>query len=152
MTMLRSLFRSSRRSSVRTLCSALVAVSALAACGEDRAIDPNSIAGVYSATTFRATPTGAAEIDVLAQGGSLIITIGGGNATTGALTLPATVTGTTTTQTSMAGTAVRTGNGIRFDQTADTFVRDLNWTLANNALSVTNQTVGGVTYTIVMTR
>jgi UDP-N-acetylmuramyl tripeptide synthase len=129
-----------------------VAVGTMAACGEDRAIDPNSIVGVYTATTFRATPTGAAEIDVLAQGGGLVISIGGSNATTGALTLPATITGTTTTQTSMAGTAVRTGNGVRFDQTADTFVRDLNWTIATNALSVTNQTVGGVTYTILLTR
>lgn len=150
--MLNSLFRSSSRTSVRAMLAAVVAVGALTACGDDDAIGPDAIVGVYTATTLRVTPTGAAEIDVLEQGGSLVITISGGDATTGSLSLPASVTGTVATQTSMAGTAVRNGSGVTFDQAADTFVRDLNWTYANNTLSVTNQSVGGATYTIVLTR
>lgn len=150
--MLSALFHASPRSSMRAMLAAIVAVSALAACGEDQAINPDSIVGVYTATTFRATPTGTAEINVLEQGGNLVIAIGGGNTTTGTLTLPAVVTGTVATQASMVGTAVRNGSGVTFDQSADTFVRDLNWTFVNNTLTVTNQSVGGATYTIVLTR
>jgi len=152
MTMFNSRFRSPTRASVRLMLAAVFAVGALTACGNDGAIDPDSIAGAYTATTFRATPTGVAEIDVLQQGGSLVITIGGGDATTGLLTLPSVVTGTVASQASMAGTAVRDGSGVTFGQSADTFVRSLNWTFASNTLSVTNQSVGGATYTIVLTR
>lgn len=152
MHLLTSLFRSSARLSVRATLVAIVAVGTLAACGEDGAIAPDAIVGVYTATTFRVTPTDAAEIDVLEEGGSLVITVGGGDVTTGSLVLPATVTGTAALQASMAGNAVRNGSGVTFNQTADTFVRDLNWTYANNAISVTNQSVGGATYTIVLTR
>lgn len=134
------------------MLAAIVAIGTLAACGDDDAIGPDAIVGVFTATTFRVTPAGAAEIDVLQEGGSLVITIGGANATSGSLALPASVTGTVASQTSMAGTAARNGNGVTFDQSADTFVRDLNWTFANNSLSVTNQSVGGATYTIVLTR
>jgi hypothetical protein len=152
MTMLSSLFRSSTRSSVRAMLAATVAVGALTACGDDNAIGPDAIVGVFSATTFRVTPAGAAEIDVLQEGGDLVITIAGGNTTTGTLTLPAAVTGAAASESSMAGTAIRNGSGVTFEQSADTFVRDLNWTYSNNAISVTNQSVGGATYTIVLTR
>ncbi len=152
MQQLSSFFRSLSRASVRPIVAVLVAVGTLTACGDDGAVDPDSIAGAYTATTFRATPTGAAEINVLGEGGSLVITIASGNATTGTLSLPAAVTGTVATQASMAGTAVRNGSGVTFTQSADTFVRDLNWTFASNTLSVTNQSVGGATYTIVLTR
>ncbi len=133
------------------LAVALVA-STLSACGDDGVINPDPIAGAYTATTFRATPTGLAEIDILAQGGGLVLSINGANTTAGTLSLPAVVTGTVATQVSMAGTATRNGSGVKFEQSADTFVRDLNWTFANNTLSVTNQSVGGATYTIVLAR
>lgn len=152
MNMFSTLLQPTTRSSVRLMLAAVFAVGALTACGDDGALDPDSIAGVYTATTFRVTPTGVAEVDVLQQGGSLVITVGGDNATTGVLALPSVVTGTVASQASMAGTAVRNGSGVTFAQSADTFVRSLNWTFASNTLSVTNQSVGGATYTIVLTR
>lgn len=144
--------RNARRSPFRSLFAAVAIMSTLAACGDDGLIDPDPIAGVYTATTFRVTPSGQQEIDVLAQGGSLTITIGANNTTTGSLTLPAVVTGDVALQENMAGTAERNGNGVTFEQTADTFVRDLNWTVINNTIAVTNQSVGGATWTIVLAR
>ncbi len=124
----------------------------LAACGDDGAIDPDPIAGTYTATTFRVTPSAATEINVLEQGGNLTIVIGANNATTGTLNLPSVVTGGNALQASMAGTIERDGNGVTFDQTADTFVRDLNWTFTGNTITATNQSVGGASWTIVLTR
>lgn len=144
--------RNARRSPFRSLFAAVAIMSTLAACGDDGVIDPDPIAGVYTATTFRVAPSGQQEINVLAQGGSLTMTIGANNTTTGSLNLPATVTGGTALQASMAGRAERNGNGVKFEQTADTFVRDLNWTVINNTITVTNQTVGGATWTIVLAR
>ena len=153
------LFTPGRRTSVRTSFRSLLAavtavavVGALSACGDDGLIDPNPVAGAYTATTFRATPTGLSEIDVLAQGGSLVITIGPDNTTVGTLSLPAVVTGDVALQASMVGTAEVNGSGVTFDQAADTFVRDLNWTFSNNVISVTNQSVGGANFTIVLSR
>lgn len=144
--------RTARRSTFRSLFAALAVIGTLAACGDDGLIDPDPIAGVYTATTFRVTPSGAQERDVLAQGGSLKIIIGTNNTTTGTLNVPAVVTGNVAIQESMVGTVERNGNGVTFEQTADTFVRDLNWTVVNNTIAVTSQSVGGATWTIVLAR
>jgi hypothetical protein len=143
---------SSLRTSFRTAFAAVAILSTLAACGDDGALEPDPIAGAYTATTFRITPPSSAEANVLAQGGSLTITIGANNTTTGTLNVPATITGGDALVASMAGTVDRNGNGVSFEQTADTFVRDLNWTVAGNTITATNQSVGGAIYTIVLTR
>jgi hypothetical protein len=142
------------RSRTRTqlALAAVAAVTTLSACGDDGALEPDPILGAYTATTFRVTPAGESEIDVLAEGGSLSITIGTNFTTTGSLVLPASVTGDEALQESMAGVADREGNGVQFVQTADTFVRDLNWTVGDDTISVTNQSVGGASFTIVLTR
>ncbi len=144
--------RATVRSSFRALFAVAAVMGSLAACGDDGLIDPNPIAGAYTATTFRVTPAGQSEIDVLTQGGALVIAIGVDNTTAGTLNLPAVVTGDEALQASMAGTAELNGSGVQFDQTADTFVRDLNWAFTNNTISVTNQSVGGASFTIVLTR
>lgn len=140
------------RTTFRSALAAVAMLSAVAACGDDGVVDPDPVAGTYTATTFRVTPPAATEINVLTEGGSLTIVIGANSTTTGTLNLPASVTGGTPLQASMAGTVERNGNGVSFDQTADTFVRDLNWTVAGNTITVTNQSVGGASYTIVLTR
>jgi hypothetical protein len=59
----------SRRTLLAPALRALT-VGVLAACG-DGATESSSIAGTYTATTFRATPSGqAATIDVLARAAS----------------------------------------------------------------------------------
>lgn len=129
---------------------ALVSAVALAGCGET--IDASApIAGTYSASVFRVTPSGQSLIDVLGAGGSLAITIDGSNGVSGTLTIPASIAGTLLTQ-SMAGYAITTGTTLQFTQSADTFVRNLTWTISGTTLTVTAQVVSGTTYTITLTR
>ncbi len=120
-------------------------------CGDNT--DPSDLlAGTYVATVFSVTPTGQAAINVLAAGGSLTIIIAANNTTSGDLFIPASINGGTAFNASMVGTATLTGTNVQFQQTADTFVRDLTWAFANNALSVSNQTAGSATHTITLTR
>ncbi len=137
---------------LRRIPIALAVASVLAACGSDTPTETNTLAGSYRATTFRVTPLGQSAIDVLAQGGALTITVAADNATSGSLNVPAIATGGTALTASMAGTAVRTGNTVQFQQTADTFVRDVNWTVSGNALTVVDQAAGSARFTITLAR
>jgi len=127
----------------------VLAVGAMACSGDDDAV---LMAGSYSATAFTVTPTGQSAINVLAAGGSLTLTITPAGVTSGSLNLPASVTGGAALVASMAGTAVQTGVQVTLTQSADTFVRNLTWTVAADGLSVTAQSAGGATYTITLTR
>jgi len=141
-----------RLPALRRLPITLAVASILAACGSDTPTETTALAGSYRATTFRVTPSGQSAIDVLAQAGTLTLTVGADNATSGSLTVPASVSGGTALTASMAGTAVRTGNTVRFQQSADTFVRDLVWTVSNNALTVADQAAGSARFTITLAR
>ena len=131
---------------------ALAAVALLAACGDDSPTEPATLAGTYRATTFRAAIDGASPIDVLAGGGTLTLTIDADARTTGTLDIPAALTGGAPFRESMAGTAVRTGDVVRFRQDADTFVRDLAWSVSGRTLQVTDQQAGTTRFTIVLAR
>ena len=144
---------SAARQRVRLLAVVLLTLATgwSSACGSDSPSQPSSLAGVYTATVFRVTPTGQSPIDVLAQGGSLSITIASDNTATGTLSLPASIAGTAFSA-SMAGTVVQTGTTVRFEQTTDTFVRDLTFTVVGNTLQATNQVAGVGSFTITLTR
>ena len=133
----------------RTLVAASLLVSA-GACR--RATDADPLVGTYLATTFKVAPAGQAALNVLAQGGTLGFNVANNYVTTGTLILPASVNGGTTLTASLAGTAVRTESIVRFTQAADTFVRNLTFTLVGTTLVAANQTVGGTTYDIVLGR
>ena len=121
------------------------------ACGGD-STGNSTIAGTYTATVFSVTPTGQAAINVIAAGGSLIIAIATNNATSGSLAIPASINGGTAFNADLAGTATVSGSTVHFQQTADTFVRDLTWTHSGTTLTVTNQAAGSASYTITLTR
>ena len=144
---------SAARQRVRVLALLLLTLSSAASsgCGSDTPSQPSALAGTYTATVFRVTPTGQATIDVLAQGGSLSITIASDNTASGTLSLPASIAGAPFSA-SMTGTVVQTGNTVRFEQTADTFVRDLTFTIVGNTLQATNQVAGVGSFTITLTR
>jgi hypothetical protein len=135
--------------------SAMILVGA-AACRRPTAVDP--LVGTYLATTFQVAPAGQSAINVLAQGGTLGLnlardpTAASSYIVAGTLALPPAVTGGGAFTASMAGTAVGTGSVLRITQAADTFVRDLTFTLVENRLEATSQTVAGTTYTVVLTR
>jgi hypothetical protein len=116
-----------------------------------RTSDPDPLVGTYLATTFRITPIGQGAANVLAQGGSLGINVANNYVTAGTLIMPPTLNGGITFTASMAGTAVRTESTVRFMQAADSFVRDLTFTLAGDSLAA-SQTLAGTAYDLVLRR
>ena len=120
------------------------------ACSHGDALDP--VVGTWLATTFQVSPFGQGPTNVLTSGGTLGFNVATNFVTTGTLIIPAALAGGTTFTASMAGTAVRTGNTVRFTQSADTFMRDLTFTLNENRLEALNQTVSGTRYDVILTR
>jgi len=123
----------------------------LVGCGGTEPSGAN-LAGSYTATVFQVAPPGQSAINVIAAGGTLTMTIGQDLAVSGSISLPASVTGDEAFSASLAGTATIVGSTIEFQQAADTFVRDLEWTLSGNNLTVQGQVVNGTTFTITMTK
>ena len=144
--------RSAARQRVRALAFVALSSAWSVGCGSDTPNQPSPIAGAYTATVFQVTPTGQPTIDVLAQGGSLSVSIASDNSASGSLSLPASVTGGAPFTASMTGTAVQTGTTVRFEQTADTFVRDQTCTVVGNTLQATNQVAGSASFTITLSR
>jgi hypothetical protein len=145
-------YRSVRRS--HSAFAAFTALVLLGACGGSDApttTTPPSIVGSYKATVFQVTPAGQPMIDVLAKGGTLSMVIAADNSTSGSLSLPPSILGSPFSAT-LTGTAVQTGNTVKFQQTADTFIRDLTFTVNGTALEAKNQTAGVGVFTVVLTR
>src|SRR6266566_4781292 len=111
----------------------------LAACGDD-STGPASVAGQYAATT-----------DVLAAGGSLTITLTANGTTPGQLFVPAALNGGTPLTASMDGTFTLSNGVVTFSQAADTFVRDMPFTVLGKTLAGSKD-FSGTTVTVVLTR
>lgn len=139
-----------RPSPITRVLLAVVVLLGASACR--RATDPDPLVGTYLATTFLVTPSGQGVLNVLALGGTLGLNVANNYVTSGTLIVPASVNGGSTFTASLAGTATRTGSSVRFTQSADTFVRDLTFTLAENRLEAVDQVVGGTRYNIILTR
>jgi hypothetical protein len=133
-----------RRTAVRL--AAFASVAAVAACGDNPA-SANPIAGTYTASTFQVIPEGMTNaLDVKAAGGTLTITVNEDNTTSGQLVVPGALIGSPTDfVASMAGTVTVTGSTATFHQTADTFIRDLTWTVSGHTISVNGQVLTGDT-------
>jgi hypothetical protein len=148
-----SLAMMSRLPAVARRCLAVATMTAaFAACGGDDPEQPTSLAGTYAATTLLFTPPDRPQIDVLAQGGALTLTIAADNRTSGTLSVPASAAGGTAFTASMAGTAVREGGLVHFEQSADSFVRDLVFTVGPNTLTARQTLSAGTGYTVTLTK
>ena len=126
---------------VRRLVLAVLPAFAFATgCENDVSIDPDVLAGSYTATSFLVTPSGQPTVDVIAKGGALSITIASDSTTTGLLSLPAGVLSPQGGTASMAGVVRRAADGtFRFDQpSADTFIESLDWQQFTGALVSTS--------------
>lgn len=104
----------------------LFAVVALAGCS-DSTEPGNSPVGNYTAIQFVTTGT-SGQTNQLLIGSSLQINLAANGTTTGHLHLAASG-GDPAFDADMAGTWTRNGNVIEFSQAADTFVRDMAFTL-----------------------
>ena len=122
---------------IRRLVLAVVpAFALLSACENDVSIESDVLEGSYAATSFLVTPSGQPTVDVIAKGGSLVITIAADSTTTGLLSLPAGVLSPQGGTASMAGIVSRRADGtFRFDHPgAETFIEALVWQQFTGAL------------------
>jgi len=122
---------------------------ALAACDDDPTA-PTAPTGEYEATSFTAT-SGGTTTDVLDAGGSFTITLTSQGTTTGRLFIPASVTGEGDFDSDLTGTWTQSGSTIQFDHAADTFVRDMPFTIQGATL-VGDRTFGDVRIRVTLTR
>lgn len=133
---------------------AAVAALTIAACGGDDSTAPSQspLAGTYTATTLRITE-GGFSADALALGVRLTLTLSGTSTVAGSLTVPAAVSESGANEVeNLTGTFAQTGTTVRFTQAADTFVRDIPFTVVGNTLSATDARAGTAVYTVVLTR
>lgn len=105
--------------------------AAMIACGGDStAPQSGTMAGTYTATQFVTTGSSGQTNQILA-GSTLHINLAGNGTTTGQLHLAASG-GSSAFDADMAGTWTQNGSTISFSQTADTFVRNMDFTVVPN--------------------
>jgi hypothetical protein len=113
-----------------------VFVGVLAGCSDNNDPAPfEDIAGSYISTTFTVTRVGGSPENALLAGALITIQLDPDGTTRGELEIPFRITRGEPVNESMTGTATRNGNTLRFDQTADTFVRDIVWTIGPGTVS-----------------
>ena len=123
-------------------------------CTPEDVLGPNDLVGTYTAGTFNLVHN-ADTTDVLAAGGSIVINLASTGVTSGQLTVPASLAGGTEFVADMAGTFAISGNSVHFTQGADTFVRDLSFTITGAGPVVSlagSATFSDTTVNIVLTR
>lgn len=107
----------------------------LAGCGDSPTEpSPADVVGSYAATTLT-VDDGDSTIDALAEGASLTITLGSDGTTTGTFVVPASLSESgEEEQADLEGTWTLDGSSVRFDQQADTFLRDIALQVTDGAL------------------
>jgi hypothetical protein len=103
----------------------------MVACGGSDSTSPSTnLAGSYTATQFVTTGS-SGQTNQLQIGSTLVINLASNGTTTGHLHLAA-QGGNPVFDYDMAGTWAQTGSTVAFSQTADTFVRNIPFTVVAN--------------------
>lgn len=118
---MRTVFRKSRS-------LLLMGLLPLLAC-EESTSPPGSLVGNYVAVTFVTTPTGGNPRNEIAAGSTLTLNLVGDGSTSGHLHVAAATAGSPPFDADMSGTWVRSGSTVDISQGADTFVRDMPFTV-----------------------
>jgi hypothetical protein len=127
----------------------LALLSALACSSSTTASD--TVAGTYQASRLRFTEQGQATVDALAGGATITITLTNTGTTTGTFFVPGALNGGVPQSYDLSGTYLRTGAVLEFTHSADTFLRDVPWTIQGATL-VTTASAGGGQYDVVLSR
>jgi len=112
----------------------LLAVAAVVACSDSFSPTTGNVAGDYSIQTLTTTDT-SGTTDWVAAGSTLTLSLAANGTTTGHFFVPGAAEGGGDFHADMAGTWSLSGNRITFTQTADTFVRDMDFIARKDRLS-----------------
>ena len=116
----------------------LVLAVALGGCGddEDNNFSPTveTVAGSYSASTFTLT-TVAGTVNLLAQGSQVTLNLAADGTTTGHLFIPGGDEDGGDFDADLTGTWTLSDSTVTFDQGADTFLRDVDFTAGPGRLT-----------------
>jgi len=113
-----------------------LAAVALAGCGgDDNGFSPSvaSVAGTYNASQFTATNS-SGTVNLLSLGATVHVVLNPDGTTTGHLSVPDIGQEGGALEADLTGTWTLSGNAVTFSQTADTFIRDVEFTAAQNSL------------------
>jgi len=125
-----------------------------AACGSSSGPTAGAAAGSYTATSFTTTGTSGQRNEILA-GSTVQINLAADGATSGHLHVAGTGGGAAF-DADMAGTWTQNGSVVRFTQSADTFVRNMDFIWGPNASGVASLTgdnvFSGTRVQIILTR
>ena len=114
-----------------------LAAVALAGCGgDDNPFSPtiSNVAGTYNATIFTATSTELGTINLLSAGATVRVVLDPDGTTTGHIFVPDLGQEGGELDADLTGTWTLSGSTVTFSQTADTFIRDVEFTAAQNSL------------------
>jgi hypothetical protein len=134
---------------LRLVMPALVS-AALACGGESFTPTTDTVVGSYTATTLTITST-TPPTDALALGLTLTLTLAPNGTTTGRLFLPGGGDNGVDLDEDLSGTWTLDGHSVRFNQGADTFIRDAVFIAGPNTLS-TEGTFGDTSLRLVLTK
>jgi hypothetical protein len=114
-----------------------LAAVTLAGCGgDDNPFSPTvaNVAGTYNATLFTATSTELGPVNLLSLGATVHVVLNPDGTTTGHIFVPDLGQEDGELDADLTGTWTLSGSTVTFSQTADTFIRDVEFTAAQNSL------------------
>lgn len=111
----------------------LVLTSLAIACRESAGPSIGTVAGVYTATTFTST-TGGVTTNHLAEGGQILILLSIDGSTEGQLLVPDGNEDGSDVNLDLTGTWALSGGTVELDHAADTFLRDMPFTVSGTRL------------------
>ena len=139
------------RSVIRRVALVALTFSA-AACGDDDSFSPTeeTVAGSYTATTFTLSSV-VGEINLLAGGATVTLELASDGTTTGRLFVPDAATGGGDLEEDLTGTWRLTDSTVTFDQSAATFIPQIDFVASENRLTGEGRFSGG-TLRLVLTK
>jgi len=132
----------------RSLVLAVAMALSIVGCSESTSV--TELVGVYQATEFKVTTNGTTK-DWIAAGASLQLVLDADQSSAGAIFMPGGNSDGSDFTADLSGTWTINDGKVDFEQTADTFVRDMPFTIIGNTL-VGDQMFGTSRVRITLTR
>lgn len=146
--------RTMRHSLRKSISLLLIGFPIMLACSDSTSPDETTIAGNYAATIFTTTPTGGSARNELQAGSTVVLTLNSTGTTSGHLHVAANGA-VPAFDADLAGTWVVNNNVVTFTQTADTFFRNMAFTVlrtGSQVLLVGDQVFSGTRVNLTLSR